>query len=133
MHERALEHQRDANSFCPKSHIIKHWMISHPEQKSFPPMTFRATTLYKDCLSRQIGEALRILYSKDRILNSKSEYLHNTISRLTIEEDTWERKERSRKEEEQELIEKLQVEEFRKKKEKENDCEEQVSTQLEDS
>jgi hypothetical protein len=49
-------------------------------------MDFSITAMHKDCLSRQIGEALRINYSKDVILNSKGEYLSNTISRLTIEE-----------------------------------------------
>jgi hypothetical protein len=92
-------------------------LTSHPELNTIPPMSFRTTTLYRDCLSRQIGEALRILYSKDRILNSKSEYLQNNISRLTIEEDAWERKERSRQEEEQERVEKSEVEDFKRKKE----------------
>ena len=62
-------------------------------------------------MSRQIGEALRILYSKDRILNSKSEYRQTKISRPTIEEDAWERRERSR----QERSEKSKVEEFKRK------------------
>ena len=69
-------------------------------------MEFKITAMYKDCLSRQIGEALRINYSKDRILNSKGEYLSNCISRLTVEEDAWERRERSRQEEESERLEK---------------------------
>ena len=100
LHERALEHVRDAKSFSPKFHIIKHWMTSNAELSSPPVMEFSITSRYKDCLSRQIGEALRINYSKDVILNSKGEYMTNTISRLSIEEDAWERKERSRAEEE---------------------------------
>ena len=113
LHECAVEHVRDAQSFSVKSHIVKHWMNSHPSLPSPPVMEFSVTGRFKDCLSRQIGEALRINYSKDVLLNSKGEYLCNTISRLTIEEGAWERKERSRLEEEQEELDKKRVEEFK--------------------
>ena len=117
LHERAVEHVNDAVDFNPKSHIVKHWMLSHPEMNSPPKMSFKATSMYRDCLSRQIGEALRIHHSRDTLLNSKSEYLSNCITRITVEEDVWERRERSRREEEDERLEKLEVERFRKKKE----------------
>ena len=78
-----------------------------------PPFTFSITTMFKDCLSRQIGEALRIQYSPDMILNSKSEYLDNCITRLTIEESQWERKEREKSEEMQEELLKTEVEKFK--------------------
>ena len=42
--------------------------------------------------------------------------MSNTISRLSIEEDAWERKERSRVEEEQDKLDKEEVEKFRKLK-----------------
>ena len=113
LHERALEHVNDARSFSTKSHIIKHWMTTHPDLPSPPTMIFSVKAQYRDCLSRQIGEALRINFTKDTILNSKNEYLSNTVSRLTIEEDAWERRERSRQEEEQEELLKRSVEEFR--------------------
>ena len=87
LHERAVEHVRDAENFSPKSHIVKHWMTAHADLPSPPQMDFSITAMYKDCLSRQIGEALRINYTKDVILNGKGEYLSNTISRLTIEEE----------------------------------------------
>ena len=87
-------------------------MNTHENLPSPPIMDFSITAKYGDCLSRQIGETLRIHYSKDVILNSKSEYMSNTISRLTIEKDAWERKERSRMEEEQEALDKVEVETF---------------------
>ena len=118
LHERAVEHVRDAESFSAKSHIVKHWMTSHPEQDTPPIMDFKITSMYKDCLSRQIGEALKINFSKDNILNSKGEYLSNCISRLTVEEDAWERRERSRQEEESENLEKAEVEAFMKMKQR---------------
>ena len=74
LHERAFEHVRDGRTFSHKSHIVKHWINTHPDLPSPPEMEFTILARYRDCLSRQIGEALRIHYTKDIILNSKSEY-----------------------------------------------------------
>ena len=116
LYERALEHVRDAQAFSAKPHITKHWMNSHPFLSSPPKMEFSVTSRFRDCLSRQIGEALRISYSKDTLLNSKAEYMANSLSRLTMKEDPWELRERTRKEEEMEELIKKQVEEFKRKK-----------------
>ena len=69
-----------------------------------------------DCLSRQVSEALRINLTKDVLSNSKGEYDNNCPSRLTVQEDAWERKERSRLEEEEEERTKRKVEEFKRMK-----------------
>ena len=82
LHERALEHVKEGESFSHKSHIVKHWINTHPELPSPPEMVFSITGRYRDCLSRQVGEALRIHYSQDNILNRS-----NTITRLAIEEE----------------------------------------------
>jgi hypothetical protein len=37
---------------------------------------------YRDCLSRQVEEAIRIHYSKDTLLNSKNEYGSNVLARV---------------------------------------------------
>ena len=88
---------KDVENFRHKSHIIKHWLRDQKDLVEPSPFTFRVTSMFKDCLSRQIGEALRIFFSQDTILNSKSEYLDNCITRLTVEESQWERKERERR------------------------------------
>ena len=80
-----------AKAFSSKSHIVKHWMY---------------------CLSHQEAEALIINHSKDVLLNSKGEYVGNSIIRLVVEEESWERKKRAREEEEQENLAKKKVEEF---------------------
>ena len=116
LHERAIEHVRDAESFSVKSHIIKHWMNTHADLPSPPRMMFSITARYRDCLTRQIGEALRINNTVDNILNSKSEYRNNTIGRLTIEESAWERRERSRVEDEEDKLNKEEVDKFRRLK-----------------
>ena len=97
LHECAVEYMQDTEAYSAKSHIVKHWILSHPEMNTPPQIAFRITSIYRDCLYRQIGEALN--YTKDKIINSKNEYLNNCISRLTIEEDAWERREGDRQEE----------------------------------
>ena len=87
LHERALEHERDARAFSTKSHIVKHWMNAHPTLPNPPEMEFNIAARYRDCLSRQIGEAMMINFSKDILLNSKSEYNTNSLSRITIQEE----------------------------------------------
>ena len=116
IHERAIEHVRDAKTFSTKSHIVKHWMTSHPSLPSPPEMEFSVTGRFRDCLSRQISEALMINNSPDILLNSKGEYGHNSVSRLVVQEDAWVRRERDRLEEEQAEVNKKQVEQFKQQK-----------------
>ena len=107
---------RDAESFNPKSHIMKHWVNEHPDRLEMPPFTFTTTCQFKDCLSRrQIGEALKINYSKDELLNSKSEYIKNCLTRLTIEESSWEKNERERLEDREEVKEQEAIVRLREK------------------
>ena len=73
-------------------------------------MEFRVTAMFKDSLSRQVAEALRINYSRDELLNSKGEYMGNSIIRLVVEEEAWERKKRAREDEEQEMVARKKVE-----------------------
>ena len=116
LYERSKEHITDAKNYSHKSHIIKHWMLSHQEENEIPQMSFKIKGMYKDCLSRQLGEAMRIFYSSDMLLNSKGEYLSNCVTRLTITETDWESKERLRKEEEEDTLEKDRVEKFKVQK-----------------
>ena len=91
-------------------------MTTHPSLPNPPKMGFTITGRFKDCLSRQISEALRITWSKDAILNSKAEYSHNSVNRLSVVEDVKERRERERLEEVQEEIIKELVAKFRMEK-----------------
>jgi hypothetical protein len=116
IHERSKEHEKDAEGFSKKSHIVKHWMECHPEETQQPPFKFMIVKQYRDCMSRQIGEAIQIQRSEDELLNSKCEYLQNCITRITVNEETWERKERERREEESEKEEELRLEVFKNEK-----------------
>ena len=88
-------------------------MLSHQEENEIPPMSFKIKGTYRDCLSRQLGVAMRIFYSRDMLLNSKGEYLSNCVTRLTITETDWESNERLRMEEEEDTLEKERVEKFK--------------------
>jgi hypothetical protein len=98
-------------------------MQHHAEDDQMPPFTFTILKSFKDCLSRQVAEVIRIHYSKDFILNSKNEYNSNHLSRVVVEEDAFIKKKRARQEELEEVMEKrkwekLKAEQSRKPKRK---------------
>ena len=53
--------------------MVKHWINHHPEETTQPESRFKIKAAYKDCLSRQVAEAIHIHYSRDELLNSKKE------------------------------------------------------------
>ena len=71
--ERSKEHLNDADKFREGSHIIKHWIAEHPEEDQFIVLQS-----FKDSISRQLAEALKIHCTKDQNLNSKN-YLARTL------------------------------------------------------
>ena len=132
LHERSLEHVADAKEFKEGSHMVKHWMIHHPSEVKQPPFKFTIISMFRDCLSRQIGEAMRILFSKDKLLNSMNEYLSNNINRVVEDEDKYEKKKREMREEKTELEEKKALEEFRLLKKKTEKRPRESAQRLED-
>ena len=91
-------------------------MSSHEELNIPPPFTFKIKKQYTDCLSRQVGEAISILLSNDQLLNSKNEYIQNCISRISIQEDSYERKMRILQEETEERQEETALAAFKASK-----------------
>ena len=77
------------------------------------PFTFTILNSFKDRLSRQVAEAIEILYSKDELLNSKNEYNNNHLARVIVEEDAFKRKKKAKEEEMKEIMEKKKWEEFK--------------------
>jgi hypothetical protein len=57
-----------------------------------PPFRFRVFRTFKDCLTRQLSEAININRSHDNLLNSKNEYFTNCITRISVQEGALERK-----------------------------------------
>ena len=56
---------------------------------------------------------MHIIFSKDKLLNRKNEYVQNCISRITVSEEVWERKDRGRREEAEEILEAERLAAFR--------------------
>ena len=113
LYERAKEHFKDAEDFDQGSHMVKHWMNDHPEKDNCPEFSFRIKAKFKDCLSRQVAEAMSILYSKDKLLNSKNEYMANCLTRICVEENTYERKRKERESEMEEEKEREKLKAFK--------------------
>ena len=74
IYERAGEHRQDALDRKEDSHIIKHWLISHPELEEPPRFSIQVVSSFQDAMSRQLSEAIRIELRGDNVLNSKSEF-----------------------------------------------------------
>jgi hypothetical protein len=98
--------------------MVKHWMTCHQELQQAPDFSFKILGSFKDCLSRQVTEAIKINNSVDFLLNSKNEYLANCLARVTVSEDSLERKKRERNEELEEVEEMKKLEAFRTEKRK---------------
>ena len=95
LYERTKEHIADAGKRMENSHIRKHWDEAHPGE-NMPTFKFKMVGSFKDCLTRQVAEAVRIM-NKGRVLNSKSEFSRCHISRLTVEKTEWEEKAEEKK------------------------------------
>jgi hypothetical protein len=116
LYERSREHFKDAEDFGAGSHMVKHWMSSHSDENSCPPFQFKIIGSYRDCLSRQVSEALKIQNTGDEILNSKNEYASNCLARIVVDMDKFERKKMDRKEEEEEKLVARRLEIFKQDK-----------------
>ena len=58
--------------------------------------SFTLKAKFRDCLSRQVAEAINIMYSKNQLLILKNEYMANCLTRICVEENRFERKKRER-------------------------------------
>ena len=73
LYERVKEHLRDAKDLQKDSHIVKHWFLDHPQLQTQPKFKFKIVGKFKDCMSRQISEAVRSSL-RPGSLNSKGQY-----------------------------------------------------------
>jgi hypothetical protein len=89
--ERAGEHWQDAISNKEESHMIKHWMNDHPEEKKVPVFKFKIVSSFKDALTRQVAESVRIDIRGQNVLNSRTEFSRCHLPRLTIDLEEWEK------------------------------------------
>ena len=69
--------------------MVKLWRISHPELPTQPQFSIQVVGSYRDALSQQVGEAVRIDLRGEDVLNSKAEFNRCRLPRLTINKDDW--------------------------------------------
>ena len=60
IYELAAEHRQDAEDRSDDSHMVKHWQIFHRELATPPKFSIQVLGSYRDALSRQVGEDVRI-------------------------------------------------------------------------
>ena len=115
--ERGLQHLADATQLKPSSHILKHYLESHEEEK-LDEITFgmKIKCTAKSAFERQVMESVLIQQesSKHNILNSKSEYNRCALPRLTTklgEEDfeKWKKEQIEEKKKEEDLKKKIRL------------------------
>ena len=104
IYERAGEHQRDAMKESDDSHMVKHWSSCHAQDsvEERPKFKIKVIATFKDALTRQVAEAVRIQMRGEGVLNSRAEYSRCSLPRLVVEKPDWvvlkELKEREEKE-----------------------------------
>ena len=95
--ERAREHGGDYIGMKEDSHMVKHWLTSHSDLQEPPMFRFRVIRSFKDAMTRQISEAVRIELRGEGVLNSKSEYSRCRLPRLVIDHDGWKKSKQDEK------------------------------------
>ena len=96
LYERSKEHIADRESKKEDSHQIKHWILSHPEMQEPPAFRFKIIKTFKDPMSRQLSEAVRIELRGSDILNSKGEYNRCRVPRLRVDMTEWQQKQQQK-------------------------------------
>ena len=69
--------------------------LEHPDMEEPPKFKIKIISTFKDPLTRQIAESVRIERRGPDILNSKSEYSICKVPRLRIDLEEWKNKERT--------------------------------------
>ena len=86
---RINEHREGVKQLKEDSFIINHWMQAHGTEMTPPDIEFRRIASYRDCLTRQISEALHIEVMGN--LNRKSEFGTNHLARLESSWSQWDK------------------------------------------
>ena len=69
-------------------------MLDHADLVHMPEFRFTIKSQHRDALSRQVGEAMANMHSRDALLNCKSEYMTNCLTRVNVDGRDWEKRHR---------------------------------------
>ena len=94
LYERTKEHVADREGLKEESHQVKHWLLDLRDLQEPPPFKFRLIGSFKDPMSRQLSEAVRIELRGSSILNSKSEFNRCRVPRLRVDLEGWKEEKR---------------------------------------
>ena len=89
LYERSKEHRADRESMLEESHQVKHWLLHHQELHCPPAFRYKVIATFKDPMTRQLSEAVRIELRGSEVLNSKSEYSRCRVPRLRVDLEGW--------------------------------------------
>ena len=89
LYERIGEHWQDVKGGKEESHMLKHWQECHSQEDGDPKFRVRKVGSFRDPLTRQISESVRIDLRGENVLNSKTEYSRCRLPRLTIDKEVW--------------------------------------------
>jgi hypothetical protein len=93
---RGAEHMADYDKKRPNSVLFKHKENEHKSEEM--KIRMEVTRKFRDPLTRQANEAVRISHRKKlELLNSKSEFNHPPIARITVERRKFVKNEVSKK------------------------------------
>ena len=82
---RGAEHLKELEKRKEKSVLYKHKMNDHSDDENVK-FKFEITQKFKDALTRQANEAVRIFQRPDKeLLNSKAEFNHPPLARVGVE------------------------------------------------
>ena len=85
-YERGWEHLNDMTTLNPRSHMLKHAVLHHPDKKILDiEFSMRVRKFCKTSFERQILESVTIQQEKNchHIMNSKSEYNRCSLPRIS--------------------------------------------------
>ena len=81
---RGIEHFKQLEGKKNESVLYKHKLMEHPNEEV--EFKMEITGIFKDALSRQADEAVRIQSRKpSQLMNSKSEFNHPPIARIMVQ------------------------------------------------
>ena len=83
LYSRSREHLARFRAGTRTSFILKHQTISHPREEE--DYKARVTASTRDCLTRQVREAVLIRRSDRQVLNSKTEWHQPALFRIQSE------------------------------------------------
>ena len=86
VHTRVKEHQQQLKNKSDKSVMLKHIQEDHKDEQESINFGVKITGIFKDPMTRQLDEAIRIQRKDPKLLlNSKKEFHGSAIPRKVLE------------------------------------------------